>query len=508
MKLLIVDDEKVIRETISRRIPWQSLGIDVVKTASNGLEAYDIIMDEYPDIVMTDIKMPGLSGLQLIQRIKKVHPDVEFIILSGYGEFEFAREAMQYGVHHYLLKPCKEEQIVESVRKTMDQISKKRLSGILTPNDISRNHMENTMILNIINELAAQDSDSENEDFFRPYEKFMDFDHIPYELCYLYFLDENSLPDAIKQIELFRQSQASRIRFHMLYVHQTMVIFFPSYCLQYDNLDTYMENLSLPSQQIAIQYQRIRFNSLKLLLEQIVGKVKRYEAVSYNDNGTLITICNYRTIIREIERLSANIYLDDQEAAEKAMDCLFTQLYRISDPVFLKQLLSSIIMQASSKCLHYSSLEATEFLVALNPLTDTARIMEQCVPALRIIYQKYHSTHSRGGSLSTAIDEYVRRNLSDSNLSLKWIAENILYMHVDYVSKRFFKETGQKFSKYLTDLRIQKAKELLMGTEKDKIQNIAELVGCGNNPQYFSQLFRKTTGMTPSAYIKYISGGM
>ena len=109
--------------------------------------------------------------------------------------------------------------------------------------------------------------------------------------------------------------------------------------------------------------------------------------------------------------------------------------------------------------------------------------------------------------MSSTIDEYVRQNLSDSNLSLKWIAENILYMNVDYVSKKFFKETGQKFSNYLTDLRIQKAKELLSGTENDKIQNIAELVGCGNNPQYFSQLFKKNTGMTPSAYIKYISGG-
>lgn len=504
MKLLIVDDEKVIRETISRRIPWQSLGIDMVKTASNGLEAYDIIMDEYPDIVMTDIKMPGLSGLKLIQRIKKVHPDVEFIILSGYGEFEFAREAMQYGVHHYLLKPCKEEQIVESVEKTMDEISRKRFSGVLTPGDISRRHMETTMILNIINELVAKDSDSENDDFFRPYEKFMDFDHIPYELCYLYFLDEDSLSGAIKQIELFRQSQTPRISFQMLYVHQTMVIFFPSYCLQYDNLDTYMENLSLPSQQIAIQYQRTRYNSLRLLLEQVAQKVKRYETVCFNDNGTLITICNYRTIICEIENLSENIYSDDVSAAEEALENLLTQLYRISNPVFLKQLISSIIMRASSKCLHYSSLEATEFLLALNPLSDTVRIMEKCVPALRIIYQKYHSARSSGGSLSTTIDEYVRSNLSDSNLSLKWIAENILYMNVDYVSKRFFRETGQKFSKYLTDLRIQKAKELLTGMGNDRIQNVAEMVGCGNNPQYFSQLFRKTTGMTPSAYIKFI----
>ena len=79
-------------------------------------------------------------------------------------------------------------------------------------------------------------------------------------------------------------------------------------------------------------------------------------------------------------------------------------------------------------------------------------------------------------------------------------------MNVDYVSKKFIKETGSKFSNFLTELRIQKAKELLTGCDSEKIQNVAEQVGCGNNPQYFSQIFKKNTGMTPSAYAKMMSG--
>ena len=111
-RMLIVDDERIIRETLSRHIDWAALDVQVIGTASNGLEAYDIIMDEYPDIVMTDIKMPGFSGLELLQRIKSLHPDIEFILLSGYGEFEYAQKAMQWGVRHYLLKPCSELQII------------------------------------------------------------------------------------------------------------------------------------------------------------------------------------------------------------------------------------------------------------------------------------------------------------------------------------------------------------------------------------------------------------
>jgi two-component system response regulator YesN len=80
-------------------------------------------------------------------------------------------------------------------------------------------------------------------------------------------------------------------------------------------------------------------------------------------------------------------------------------------------------------------------------------------------------------------------------------------MNVDYVSARFMKETRQKFSNYLTTQRIQKAKQLLLEGSTEQIQCVAEKVGCGNNPQYFSQIFKKHTGMSPSAYIKQINGG-
>ena len=77
-------------------------------------------------------------------------------------------------------------------------------------------------------------------------------------------------------------------------------------------------------------------------------------------------------------------------------------------------------------------------------------------------------------------------------------------MNVDYISKKFVKETGQKFSAYLTEMRIKKAKELLSGSDPVPIADVAELVGCGNNPMYFSQIFKKGTGMSPSSYVKMI----
>ena len=104
--MIIADDERVIRESISRLIDWEKLGVELTGLCRNGLEAYDMIIDEDPDIVLTDIRMPGMDGLELIRKVSLMDLDTRFILLSGYGEFEYAKEAMKYGVKHYLLKPC------------------------------------------------------------------------------------------------------------------------------------------------------------------------------------------------------------------------------------------------------------------------------------------------------------------------------------------------------------------------------------------------------------------
>ena len=126
LRLLIADDEKIIRETISTFIDWEKLGIQVVSLCKNGIEAWQSIIDDYPDIVMTDIKMPGMSGLELLARAREADSDVEFVILSGYSDFSFAQEAMKYGVRHYLLKPCNEQEIISVMKEVAESCNQKR----------------------------------------------------------------------------------------------------------------------------------------------------------------------------------------------------------------------------------------------------------------------------------------------------------------------------------------------------------------------------------------------
>lgn len=516
IKLLIVDDEKIIRETILNSIPWADIGITPIGCASNGLEAYDIIMDEYPDIVMTDIKMPGLSGLELLKRIKTIHPQVEFVILSGYSEFEYAKEAMQWGVQHYLLKPCNEAQIIESIRSIVENKYHRKIE-ISSHSEYESTANNSSLLLSILNECIALDDNNNSEDdagifetVIHNYNKFIDFDSTSYELCYLYFVDENSMNEAIRKIRFYNEEYVNGIPFHIMYVHQTLLFFFPTYRLYYDGLDQYMKALSLESQHTAPEYEREHFDSLLCLLKKLAAKLKRYEYIYYLADNHVVSICNYRSVIRQIDSLTGAIYdsNNDLETSLGHVASLELLLSSISDISFLRQLCASVMIISASKCISFSLVDATEVLIEIGNENQCKNIVESIVYQVQKRCEDFYSMSVSGkGSISQKIDGYVREHLSDSDLSLKYIAENYLYMNVDYVSKVFRKETGQRFSAYLTDLRIQKAKEILSDIQPDKIINIAAIVGCGNNPQYFSQIFKKATGMTPSAYIKFIQGG-
>lgn len=331
LKMILVDDEKIIRETISSIIDWRALGIDVVAVCKDGIEAFDAIVDEYPDIVMTDIKMPGLNGLELIEKVREAELNVEFVILSGYGEFEFAQTAMRYGVQHYLLKPCNEEEIVKVIEKCV-----------------------------------------------------------------------------------------------------------------------------------------------KNCQENIAARLEEF-----------------------IMRLSFEKKEEDREVAGKIKALMSSQ----QDAEIMKTIVIKLLMKGIQKdSCPLTKNQMTEHIVALNICTAPEQIVEETERILDSLFPM--ETQRRHMDCVDKVVEYVTEHLSDSNLSLKWIAENYLYMNADYVSKQFVKQTGLKFSAYLTNLRIAEAKKLLLDIQSESPYVVAEKVGFGNNPQYFSQIFKKSTGMTPSAYIK------
>ena len=128
-RILIVDDEIIERTAMEELVNWQSIGAVLAGSARNGKEALHKIDELTPDIVITDIKMPVMDGLELIEKARSSYPDIVFVVLSGYGEFEYTSRAMENGIKHYILKPVDSAKVLETSVKAMkdvDEIRKTR----------------------------------------------------------------------------------------------------------------------------------------------------------------------------------------------------------------------------------------------------------------------------------------------------------------------------------------------------------------------------------------------
>ena len=129
-KVLIVDDEKMIRMGMSRGLPWESLNVSEVYQASNGFEALDIIREKAPDLMITDINMEGMTGLELIEQARALREGLKIIVLTGYDRFDYARECLRMRVEDLFLKPIDEEVLSKAIQNLIHSIEEERRNRI------------------------------------------------------------------------------------------------------------------------------------------------------------------------------------------------------------------------------------------------------------------------------------------------------------------------------------------------------------------------------------------
>lgn len=500
LKLMIVDDEKIIRETMATIIDWNALNIRLVGIAKDGIEAYNLFLDEYPELILTDIKMPALSGLELIQKIREINSNTQFIILSGYGEFEYAKQAMNYGVKYYLLKPCNEEQIITNIKSAIKDYT------LLNQRNNSSNfiNINCTVMCNIINLYLMSEENKillNTDTSYVDQYHFFDFYYTPYHIFYLYYVLPEYYSNIMDKIKLFQKEHYSNSIFYMIYVRNTLIIYFIAENNDEHLLYDFLSNLTT-KQTIEIELKYDFYPNLKELLSELIPRLKRYEMIYYSSNTLSLSISNYQNIIRDVQLLVELLYTDLKENAPVHYQSIMDILYTISDTELLKQLISSILVYSSTK--YDFSHKVMNTMLAINEKENTDDILLLIETELSQLYKTFYQ-NKKQNSISQKIEDYVLEHLTNENLSLKWIGENYLFMNVDYLSRKFHQETGYKFSAYLNELRIQKAKQLLNQNPNSKIQEIADQIGYGNNPQYLSQIFKKYTGMTIGQYVKQMT---
>lgn len=491
LKVLIVDDEEIIRKSLNMMIPWAELGCTVVATARNGVEAYQQVSDNYPDIIITDVMMPVMDGLELIEKVRMLDGDAEFIVLSGYGEFGLAQKAMRFGVRHYLLKPTKKADLVKILKSVVGEIEEKEQRRKEEYLKLVREYgfyFQKGILLELLNNPASTNSILERNRHILGLEGVED-------ACLL-GVDADISRYRSSVLDIYNYCKVRKTELLMSPVLGNGVI----YCiLHIENIaaaDEFRQHVVSGNYDISV----FHLDSISAIFSELMHHIGGCKEIRIFDvAGRSECLFNDNGFVRKIMALGSDIARHAQSGDD--VQPLMDELGRVLSSCSLDEAKSVLLSLATT--LHGNEDDAIgDHLLSI---MRGAGSVDEIVTYVRRLVQHQLSTAAEDGSYPVrTIKKYVEQNLSSESISLKWIAENLLGMNVGYLSKLFLKETGVKFSDYVSRLRIASAKQLMSVYHESMIQEIAQEVGFGNNPRYFSQVFRKYEGVTPTEYMQAI----
>lgn len=507
-KLLIVDDEEIEREGMRNYIPWEKYGIEVVGTAWNGLDAYEQIISEKPDIVLTDISMPIMNGIELIKKTKESLFDVEFIVLSGYGEFEYTSKAMEFGVRYYILKPCDENKISEAIHKLINDIQIKkeneRKEGSyksivrrllpLAKSQIFRNLILGKEQINDDYELFMMEMGRKLPDIlilgfrmengFNYMEQFV-LDNIIVELigAESVLLSTNIKKDMLFLVDKNKSKtidgvvKTGKEVFSKFKTHSNEAIF-----ISVSDVGAWDE--------IAQLYEQVQ----KLLHLGSVNKkeeIQHYcdlldaqkETILLFDYRKMSKAATYEEVIFEVYLLFLKMEvrrytnLQKKEFSER----LLKYYYQID----MNDIVQNYIKQKNTK--------------QENINKNVLNVKDLIAIIVDSIFE-YQCDKADIDEKLNMILFNIFTNLDNQQLSISFLCKEILYMNEDYFGRLFTKKHNQKFSDFLVEKKIEIAKELILFYPDIRISNLAEMLGFAPDGQYFSKSFKKITSCSPTEY--------
>jgi two-component system response regulator YesN len=509
-RVLIVDDERIIREGMSSVIEWEAYGITVCGVAANGIEACEIIEEKMPHIVITDIKMPGMDGLELIEKLSKEHPGIIFIVLSGYGEFTFAKEAMRFGVKHYLLKPSDDEEIIRTIEEVLMELK-----------EIEKSEEALKDIDNNFKKVLPQ----VGEQFFREFVTDGNFneEELKYFLS-LFELEEEKFKLVVlktnKQGDLLDKYALKNIAYEIIkvenvylstIVEDSVLMLIKSFELNeltelLSEIKEYFEKYFKINISVGVSNEN-SFNNIRNMYQEVLECLK---SEFYLGEGKIITEKTITLNEGELgfdinsEVFSSSIRTGNIENLNFQLDNFFQILkdskleIEIAKTYCIELFLILVLQGAPKETMNYA--RGIGNIEEMNTLEGIEKFIK--LEANEIAKKNFEDNSKNYGSIINTVIKCIKENIQNPQLSLTWIAKEVLFMNENYLGKLFYKHTNEKFSQYVMKLRMEKAKELIKSEKDYKIYEITELTGLEDNTQYFSQVFKKYTGYTPSEYKK------
>ncbi|WP_169891061.1 response regulator [Litchfieldia alkalitelluris] len=510
-KVLLVDDEKAILEGIAATVDWAKCQTELVFKAYNGVEAFDYIARERPDIVLTDVKMPGMNGIELIQKVHHRFPEIKFIVLSGHDEFEFAKTAMECNVKHYLLKPSNETKIEEVLIKVTKELNDARSKEAFVTN--MRKNLQH--VIPKAKEQFLRDLLINNKYFVHDWDSYkqlfqLDIDGDNFRIVVISIDGDHDYEHVFAIKELLMDEMEKDHPVLLTTIGEKVVILSKSISL---------EQLILTFTNVKESFMRIYEMTFTTAVSHTgtIDKLKSLykEALNclaqrfYLSEGSLITADDITYDEAELETFQIDhedLILSIKSGNVQEVQAYLEQFFKTfkleqSNENMVKseclELFLTIIKQSNKSQLD-QYFEQITFFHSSKSFEEITAFIEQTT--IEIAQDYYEKTKQTQNIMLKRMITYVEEHLSDPELSLTKIANEILFMNPDYVGKLFKKEMNEKFSTYLINKRVDKAVEIINQSDQVKVVEIAEEVGFGTNPRYFGQVFKKHTGVTPTEY--------
>ena len=509
MRIVIVEDEIRIREGIIKLIKKIDEKYEVVGEAENGIAGLQLIEEIKPDLVITDIKMSDMDGLEMLVKIKERSVIVKAIVLSAYSEFSYAQQAIKLGVSEYLLKPIAVGELTQSLKNIEIQLEQEfkhkneRLEVLQS--------LEN-IFYSIL--LGGTVVDNELTQFL--HRTYQLSDHNNFIMITVYMgnqYDQNHEKMSRELHSILREKDNQKYRLLEIPQNKILLIIMFSYTDE-RALERWFQN------RVLLQFERgkswkacfgwISFQGITMMKSslQILQKNMDWNIVlgddvivSYPKVTQIQTVPLSYPIDIESQMRVALCALDSKkiERIIKIFCCYFKDgnLYSPKEikESFVRFLWSMINVVKEIDFSHYKNLEQQEFLKnIMSAMTYTE--LEQALNNLITLLPK-DITGKSSISLTVQKAKSLVHEFYDQGITLDEIALK-LNITPEYLGTQFHKEIGINFSSYIKNCRIKKAKELLIGTHL-KLYQIAEKVGYGD-PKYFSQVFKECTGRLPTEY--------
>ena len=542
LKIFLAEDEVVVRETIKRMIPWEELGFELVGEAADGEMALPLLIRQQPDLLITDIKMPFMDGLTLARLAKKEIPGLKVVILSGYDDFNYAKQAIGIGVEDYLLKPITKNALIE------------RLSEIRSRYEHEKTQKE--YYEKFQREMQAYEKNSSRDFFEALVDGSMDMMEV-YKRAEKLGLDivaeaYNVLIFTMNCDEDFsgQRDEYSSWEAESLELLENFFAGHSSAMLFRSNIFSY--GVLLKGQRETIEENtRACVDEIRKILSRQDGRREWFLAVGQSVERLSQIQKSYHTASRAFSQrylYDENIlYYDEMETMEhpggqaETEDNAYLQKVDVNalNPAILQKFLSNGLQEETENFVkdyfYEIGQEPMESLVFRNyvilnvrfsvisfikglgcdtnemesadteeVLAESGKNMESAIAyAKKMISQAIEIRDQNSGNknrsiLKTAVD-FIDSHYMEEDISLNTVA-NVANVSSNHFSALFSQNMGQTFIEYLTTLRMNKAKELLRCTGM-RSSEIAGEIGY-KDAHYFSYLFKKTQGMTPSDYRK------